>query len=113
MVASHKLKRPHEAGRLFDEQLEGLYEIHEVDAFGWLEAAPAHSVHAVVTDPPYGLLEYTPEQMDKMRNGNGGVWRIPPSYDGAKRKPLPRFTLLTEKHKNELGSFFDRLAAQV
>jgi site-specific DNA-methyltransferase (adenine-specific) len=64
----------------------------------------------VVTDPPYGLLEYTPGELEKMRNGCGGVWRIPPSFDGCKRKPLPRFTVLTEKHRKELRAFFGRLA---
>lgn len=30
----------------------------------------------------------------KLRNGKGGVWRIPPSFDGSERSPLPRFTIL-------------------
>lgn len=30
------------------------------DAFNWLENAEPNSIHAVVTDPPYGLVEYTP-----------------------------------------------------
>ena len=87
------------------------YTIYKVDAFEWLGKAPPCSVHAVVTDPPYGLLEYTPRELEKLRNGRGGVWRIPPSFDGCKRRPLPRFTVLTEKHRAELRAFFERLAA--
>ncbi|MBN2583687.1 MAG: site-specific DNA-methyltransferase [Planctomycetes bacterium] len=86
------------------------YELHCVDAFAWLQKAAANSIHAVVTDPPYGLLEYTSEQLEKMRNGKGGVWRIPPSYDGCRRRPLPRFTVLTEADKESLREFFACLA---
>ena len=64
------------------------------------------SIHAVVTDPPYGLHEYTPEQQAKLRAGQGGVWRIPPSFDGHTRSPLPRFTTLTDEQLTELRSFF-------
>ena len=46
-----------------------------MDAFDWLKQAEPCSIHAVVTDPPYGLLEYTPKQLEKMKNGRGGVWR--------------------------------------
>lgn len=88
----------------------GSYELFHTDAFAWLARAPAHSVHAVVTDPPYGLLEYTPAQLEKMKNGNGGVWRLPPSFDGCRRRPLPRFTVLGEADKRALRAFFSRLA---
>jgi site-specific DNA-methyltransferase (adenine-specific) len=86
------------------------YEIAQVDAFEWLARAQACSVHAVVTDPPYGLLEYTPNELRKMRNGRGGVWRIPPTFDGHQRRPLPRFTVLTELQREDLRAFFKRLA---
>jgi len=92
------------------EGAPGRYEIFCVDAFAWLLDAPTSSIHAVVTDPPYGLLEYAPEQIAKMKNGNGGVWRIPPAFDGCKRKPLPRFTVLRPGDKNRLREFFSRLA---
>lgn len=88
----------------------GRYEIVRADAFEWLSAAKPCSVHAVVTDPPYGLLEYTPTQLEKMRNGRGGVWRIPPSFDGCRRRPLPRFTVLREADRAALRHFFARLA---
>ena len=72
----------------------------------WLNLQPANSVHAVVTDPPYGLVEYSEAEQDKLRAGRGGVWRIPPSFDGAKRSPLPRFTVLTPSDLEALERFF-------
>ena len=80
------------------------------DAFEWLENAERHSIHAVVTDPPYGLVEYTPAQLEKLRVGRGGVWRLPPAFDNAVRKPLPRFTVLNDDDKTRLNAFFTRLA---
>jgi len=89
------------------------YKIFHVDAFKWLENAKPHSIHAVVTDPPYGLIEYTPRELEKMRNGRGGVWRIPPSFDGCQRKPLPRFTVLDSHDRSRLRSFFKQLAERL
>jgi len=76
------------------------------DCFDWLEQQRDNSIHAVVTDPPYGLHEYTPEQQLKLRKGQGGVWRIPPSFDGHVRSPLPRFTTLNDSQREQLHSFF-------
>ncbi|MDW8234800.1 MAG: site-specific DNA-methyltransferase, partial [Roseiflexaceae bacterium] len=64
------------------------------DCFEWMQRAPAESIHAIVTDPPYGIKEYDPDQLEKRSNGHGGIWRIPPSFDGHNRSPLPRFTAL-------------------
>ena len=80
------------------------------DAFDWLENRQSNSIHAVVTDPPYGLVEYTPRQLKKLREGRGGVWRIPPAFDSSVRKPLPRFTVLNGGDKERLEAFFKRLA---
>ncbi|MFQ5641382.1 MAG: DNA-methyltransferase [bacterium] len=80
--------------------------LYHGDCFEWLDLRERNSIHAVVTDPPYGLHEYSPEQQLKLRNGKGGVWRIPPSYDGHKRSPLPRFTTLTQGQLDELRLFF-------
>ena len=85
-------------------------DLIRADAFEWLETAEPASIHAVVTDPPYGLVEYQPDQLDKRRNGSGGVWRIPPSFDGAQRSPVPRFTVLTPAEEAGLQQFFSRLA---
>lgn len=78
------------------------------DAFTWLSQAERHSIHAVVTDPPYGLVEYTREQLLKRKNGTGGVWRIPPSFDGCKRSPVPRFTVLKDADILRLRHFFSQ-----
>lgn len=86
------------------------YELIHADAFAWLAQAKPKSVHAIVTDPPYGLLEYKPVELEKMRKGRGGVWRIPPSFDGCQRSPLPRFTVLTDRDRAELRAFFGRFA---
>ena len=59
------------------------------DCNTWLDAQAPNSLHAVVTDPPYGLVEYSDSEQAKLRQGRGGVWRIPPSFDGSKRSPLP------------------------
>jgi DNA modification methylase len=89
-----------------------LYSIHLADTFAWLEAREGNSIHAIVTDPPYGLKEYTDIEKAKLRNGRGGVWRIPPSFDGCKRSPLPRFTVLDETDIVALRSFFMKFAKQ-
>lgn len=80
------------------------------DAINWLSDLPANSIHAIVTDPPYGLIEYDEKNHSKLRAGRGGVWRIPPSFDGAKRKPLPRFTVLSTDEITALHSFFSAAA---
>lgn len=86
------------------------------DCFDWLSSAPAASVHAIVTDPPYGVKEYELDQLDKRTNGNGGVWRLPPSFDGHTRAPLPRFTALNGEERVAICDFFAtwaRLALRV
>lgn len=84
----------------------GKAKLYHADCFAWLQRQPPNSIHAVVTDPPYGLFEYTPEQQAKLRVGRGGVWRIPPSFDGAVRSPLPRFTVLSTQDLRTLDQFF-------
>jgi len=84
----------------------GKATLFHADCFDWLGQQQDNTIHAVVTDPPYGLHEYTPEQQTKLRNGKGGVWRIPPSFDGHVRSPLPRFTTLTPEQLDEVRAFF-------
>lgn len=84
-----------------------LIELYRGDCRDWLDQREDDSLHAVVTDPPYGMLEYTPEQVDKLRAGRGGVWRIPPSIGGSKRAPLPRFTVLSDSNLRDMSKFFD------
>ena len=76
------------------------------DCFEWMSRIPKDSIHAIVTDPPYGVKEYDFEQIEKRTNGSGGTWRIPPSFDGSNRAPLPRFTALSQKELHTLQRFF-------
>jgi site-specific DNA-methyltransferase (adenine-specific) len=113
-LAQHvtRSRKRFETSSLLAEDTVGLggYCTYHADAFQWLAEAPPNSVHAVVTDPPYGLIEYTPHELEKLKNGRGGVWRIPPAFDGCKRKPLPRFTVLTDQNREDLRRFFQRFA---
>jgi len=90
--------------------LSNVYQIHLADAFAWMDARQPNSIHAIVTDPPYGLKEYSEIEQQKLRAGRGGVWRIPPSFDGCKRNPLPRFTVLREDDRAALRAFFEEFA---
>ena len=81
-----------------------------VDALRWMADAPGNSVHAIVTDPPYGLLEYEEKDHDKLIERDGGVWRIPPAFDGAVRMPVPRFSVLSAKDREQLTAFFKTFA---
>lgn len=87
------------------EFIGGSLLIH-ADCFEWLGRIPKESIHAIVTDPPYGVKEYDFDQIEKRQNGNGGIWRIPPSFDGHTRSPLPRFTALNQKEREQLSTFF-------
>ena len=82
-----------------------LYGIFQVDCFDWLRSCPPQTLHAVCTDPPYGLIEFSEKELSKLRNGRGGVWRLPPTIGGHKRDPLPRFTVLTDEEKLNLRVF--------
>lgn len=87
----------------------GKATIHNIDCFDWLRQAEENSVEAVLTDPPYGLVEYTEIEKQKLRAGKGGVWRLPPSFDGNTRSPLPRFTTLTPADLVNMHRFFREL----
>lgn len=76
------------------------------DCFEWLPRLPESTLHAIVTDPPYGVKEYDADQLEKRAAGNGGIWRIPPSFDGSTRAPLPRFTALDADERRRLRTFF-------
>ena len=91
----------------------GLAELINLDCFDWLASREPASVHAVVTDPPYGLVEYTEKETVKLRAGRGGIWRVPPSFDGHQRAPLPRFTVLTDDDRKALFVFFSKLGLLV
>ena len=91
----------------------GKSTLYCADCFEWLAAQPDASIHACVTDPPYGISEYSEKEQAKLRAGRGGVWRIPPSFDGHQRSPVPRFTVMTGEDRKELYAFFKRLGLQL
>lgn len=88
-------------------------QLWQADCFSWLAAQGERTIHAVVTDPPYGLHEYTEQHQEKLRAGKGGVWRIPPSYDGSTRSPLPRFSVLSRRELLQLSDYFRAWATEV
>ncbi len=90
--------------------VRGRATLYRGDAIRWLRARPPASLHAVVTDPPYGLKEYEPDQIQRRERGRGGVWRQPPALDGHVRAPLPRFTALTGREREDVRDFFVELA---
>lgn len=97
--------------RAIQRQIGGVsYSLYQANCLEWMDLRPANCIHAIVTDPPYGLKEYTSEEKRKLRIRRGGIWRIPPSYDGCQRNPVPRFTVLTETDRTNLRAFFASFA---
>jgi site-specific DNA-methyltransferase (adenine-specific) len=93
-----------------EERVGGSTIVH-ADCIEWLLERAPHSIHAVVTDPPYGLREYNEVEKAKLRARKGGVWRIPPTFDGCQRMPVPRFTTLTKKEQQAMRDFFAQWAS--
>jgi site-specific DNA-methyltransferase (adenine-specific) len=87
------------------EQVGQSWLVH-ADCFEWLSRLSENSIHAIVTDPPYGVKEYDLDQLEKRAAGSGGIWRIPPSFDGHTRAPLPRFTALDASERDRVSRFF-------
>ncbi len=94
----------------FAETTLGSAKVVRADCMEWLQRQAPNRFHAVVTDPPYGLVEYTAKEQEKLRHGTGGIWRFPPTYDGVERAPLPRFTVLSPRDRERLAGFFFRWA---
>ena len=84
----------------------GQATLYREDCFLWMGKRRENSIHAIVSDPPYGLVEYTEKEQRKLRNGKGGVWRLPPSFDGHQRTPIPRFTTLRASDLEYMREFF-------
>lgn len=109
MIATGKFDMAHRIDKLINQ-----YESHRfgnsalvfADCFNWLADLPENSLHGVVTDPPYGVKEYEDRELAKKQMGVGGIWRIPPTFDGSNRSALPRFTALSEKERQTLRKFF-------
>lgn len=90
----------------FPHQEIGRSFLIQADCFEWLRHAPHETIHSVVVDPPFGVKEFEPDQLEKREEESGGTWRQPPSFDGNTRAPLPRFTALTAKERSTVYRFF-------
>lgn len=93
---------------VFQESIK--YKITQADCIEWLKTQSPNSFHAIITDPPYGIREYSQVELEKLKLGHGGIWRIPPKIGGSQRRPLPRFTILSSKEIKNLHNFFFRWA---
>ena len=90
------------------------FDLIHADCFQWMPTQPEESITAIVTDPPYGVREYTAEELEKQRSQPGGdIWRLPPTFDGHARKPMPRFTVINDdpKERENVYQFFAKWAA--
>lgn len=96
-------ERPESRWPSFRSKLTTLYL---ADCLEWIDEQASNTYHGVVTDPPYGMIEYTEEHLAKRKAGHGGVWRIPPAIGGSVRQPLPRFTVLEENDLEGIYKFF-------
>lgn len=87
-----------------------LYTLIHADCLQWMGDRDECSIHAIVTDPPYGLKEFSDSEKQKLRTRKGGIWRIPPKLNGYERSPVPRFTVLTPEDRRKLYAFFEEFA---
>lgn len=85
------------------------YQLHYADCFNWLKEQPEASLEAVCSDPPFGIVEFLPHEVEKLRQGRGGVWRLPPTIGGSQRAPLPRFTTLSSRELEHVYLYFKEL----
>ena len=69
----------------------GQSRIVHADCLEWLSRLPENTLHAVVTDPPYGVKEYDLDQLEKRANGKGGDLAHPAVVRWA--HPCPTATL--------------------
>lgn len=90
----------------YPHQTIGKSLLINADCFEWLRNAPHEIVHSVVTDPPFGVKEFEPDQLEKKDDESGGTWRLPPAFDGNVRSPLPRFTALSTRERATIYRFF-------
>jgi DNA modification methylase len=82
------------------------FTLHNADCLDWLASASPASIHAVVTDPPFVVKDFSPQEQAKLRDGTGGMWRQPPKG----RAPIPRFTELSDQDKVSFHVFFSEWA---
>ena len=91
----------------------GNSQLYQSDCLEWLRAQGENTIHAVVTDPPYGAAEYSVHEQQKLRSRRGGIWRIPPALGGVERAPVPRFTTMTAGDYDVVEDFFVSWAKEI
>lgn len=81
------------------------YRLYLADCLEWIDVQAPSSVHAIVTDPPYGLKEYTLEEKAKFAKRTRGRLAYPAvlrrvqaescpalhRLDGIRSRPPPKF----------------------
>lgn len=88
------------------------YEYINDDRFNWMNYRDANSISAIVTDPPYGAKKYADLEIEKSRDGKGGIWRLPPAFDGHSRQAVPRFSVINDdpQERENVYLFFNNWA---
>jgi hypothetical protein len=51
----------------FEGRRIGRSAVLHADCFEWLKRVSENTLHAIVTDPPYGVKEYDADQLQKVR----------------------------------------------
>ena len=58
--------RPSSEIRSVQRTISGVrYSLHQVDCLDWMDRQGDARIHAIVTDPPYGLKEFTASEKEK------------------------------------------------
>ena len=57
------------------------YTIFNADSFEWLRLQRANSFQAVVTDPPFGVIEYSSKELNQLKERGAAA-------SGGSRTPL-------------------------
>ena len=93
----------------YDNRVFGNSLLLLADSLEWMQRVPENSIHAVVTDPPFGVREYSERELGSSK----GVWRQPSVLDGIRRAPVPRFTDLRPEDIDSLRKFFEFFSLHV
>ena len=90
-----------------------MYKLINDDCINWISEQQDNSITGVVTDPPYSFKEYDAIELEKKRKGKGGIWRLPPAFDGSQRAPLPRFSVINDNQaaRKSYVKFYEKWAA--
>jgi DNA modification methylase len=112
VIATHTSQQRARACQAIGVAVEVAYELFNANSLEWMARQRACSIESIVTDAPFGLREFTEPEKEKLRAGRGGTWRLPPSFDGCRRSPVPRFTDLTDRDKLAAGEFFAEFGRQ-